>query len=254
MKALNAGKLQQKTYDAILIDEAQDWAPSWLQVVNQLLDSEHGLLFLADDPSQSIYRYFSWKEKGVDVVGRTRWLRVPYRNTFEIYQAAYSMIANHEEIQNSLSEAGELVKPDLSRAEMRHGPLPLIRKCQNNGDELAYIKNAIDTLRREGYRDEQIAVLARYRNDLEPIKIALRGYDVRVNPIHSFKGLEMEVVFIPHIQKTFAKEDDASEATERRLLYMAMTRARSQLILTYSGKLPKTYDQLRQAELADFLG
>ena len=105
LESIKRGRAATKTYDAILIDEAQDWAPSWLQVVNQLLDPQHGLLFLADDPSQSIYRYFSWKEKGVDVVGRTRWLRVPYRNTYEIYQAAYSMIANHEEIQGSLSEA-----------------------------------------------------------------------------------------------------------------------------------------------------
>jgi hypothetical protein len=44
-------------------------------------------LFLADDPMQSIYRYYSWREKGVPVAGRTRWLRIPYRNTREIYQA-----------------------------------------------------------------------------------------------------------------------------------------------------------------------
>lgn len=254
MEDLNTGKISYRTFDAILIDEAQDWAPTWLQVASKLLNPDHGLLFLADDPSQSIYRYFSWKEKGVSVVGRTRWLRVPYRNTYEIYQAAYSMIANHQEIQNSLSESGELVKPDLTSSEMRHGAKPLVRRCHNSADELAYIKNTVDTLRRDGFRDEQIAILARYRNDLEPIKNAMKGYDVMVNPIHSFKGLEMEVVFIPHLHKTFSKEGEDFEATERRLLYMALTRARSQLFLTYSGKLPKVYEQLREAELADFLG
>jgi superfamily I DNA/RNA helicase len=254
LEELRAGRLSHQSYDAILIDEAQDWAPGWLQVIRQFLKPGHGLLFLADDPSQSIYRYFSWKEKGIDVVGRTRWLRVPYRNTYEIYQAAYNLIAAHQEIQASLSESGELVKPDLNSAEMRHGEKPLVRRCQNAVDELAYIKNKIDTLRREGYRDEQIAILARHRNDLDPIKNAMRGYGVKVNPIHSFNGLEMEAVFIPYLHKTFTKEDEDAEATERRLHYMAMTRARSQLVLTYSGKLPKAYEGLRQAGLADFLG
>ena len=50
------------------------------------------------------------------VAGRTRWLKIPYRNTQEIYEAAYGMIADHDEIQKSLTEDGELVTPDLQDA------------------------------------------------------------------------------------------------------------------------------------------
>nr|HMN62981.1 3'-5' exonuclease [Anaerolinea sp.] len=240
-------------YDAILIDEAQDWAPIWFKVINHFLEPNHGLLFLADDPSQSIYRHFSWKEKSVHVVGRTRWLRVPYRNTYEIYRAAYAMIAGNEEIQQSLSEAGELIQPEISSQEMRHGPTPLIRKCSSVPDEMEFIKSNIDTLRQDGFRDEQIAVLVRNRGDVDPMKntLRMRGYEVKVNPIHSFKGLEMEAVILPHLQKTFLNEDN--EAAERRLLYVAMSRARERLILTYSGRLPRAYEGLRDGGLADFV-
>jgi hypothetical protein len=252
-QALNEEKISPNPFDAILIDEAQDWAPAWIRVVNQLLDPDHGLLFLADDPSQSIYRYFSWKEKGVDVVGRSRWLKVPYRNTLEIYRAAYSLISENQMIQSSLTDAGELMKPDLSSQEMRHGPKPLFRKFKGATEELNFIKDRIIALQQDGIHNNQVAVLTRFRDDIKPIQDAMKGLDVKINPIHSFKGLEMEAIFIPHVHKTFAKEEEDYEEGERRLMYMAMSRARSQLYMTYSGRLAKAYDILRTESLADFV-
>jgi superfamily I DNA/RNA helicase len=85
LDGLKSGEISSPNYDAILIDESQDFAPVWIKLVTRLLNPDHGVFFLADDPAQSIYRFYSWKEKGVHVVGRTRWLKVPYRNTYEIY-------------------------------------------------------------------------------------------------------------------------------------------------------------------------
>ena len=253
-RELKAGTIKPEIYDAILIDEAQDWAPSWIRIINRLVNPEHGVIFLADDPSQSIYRSFSWKEKGIPVAGKTRWLRVPYRNTVEIYQAAYGMISERTDIQNSLSNEGELVRPDLSSAIMRHGTRPLIQKCRNMDHELEYIKNSIHSLLQNGYKEDQIAVLVRYKNFAQPIQEALKGLNVRILPIHGFKGLEVEAVFIPHLHKTFQKEDEEYETAERRILYMAMSRAREKLYMTYFGKLPRPYDDLRHTNLVDFVG
>lgn len=251
---LNAGRINPPMYDAILIDEAQDWAPNWIRIINRMVDPEHGVIFLADDPSQSIYRSFSWKEKGIGVSGRTRWLRIPYRNTLEIYQAAYGMIADHAEIQKSLADEGELVKPDLSSTGMRHGARPLVQKCGSVEGELEYIKNSIHSLLQDGYKENQIAILVRYNNNIKPIQESMKGLAVRVQPIHGFKGLEVEIVFIPHLQKTFQKEEDEYITAERRILYMAMSRAREQLYMTYFGKLPRPFDDLRHNNLADFVG
>ncbi len=46
---LKAGVSQADQYDAILIDEAQDWAPVWFKAINLLLKPETGYLFLADE-------------------------------------------------------------------------------------------------------------------------------------------------------------------------------------------------------------
>ena len=253
-QALAARHVAPPVYDAILIDEAQDWAPNWIRVINRMVHPEHGVVFLADDPSQSIYRSFSWKEKGIPVAGRTRWLKVPYRNTQEIYQAAYGMIAGHDEIQKSLADEGELVQPDLSSSAMRHGTRPLVQRCSSVDKELDFLKNRIFSLRQDGYRDGQIAILVRQSQSVKPIRERMRGLDVRVQPIHGFKGLEAEVVFIPHLQNTFRRDEDEYLAAERRILYMAMSRAREKLYMTYFGKLPRPYEDLRRQNLADFVG
>jgi len=253
-REIAAGRVTQKMFDAILIDEAQDWAPNWIKIINRMVNPEHGVIFLADDPSQSIYRSFSWKEKGIKVAGRTRWLKIPYRNTQEIYRAAYAMIADNTDIQESLAEKGELVKPDLVSTSMRHGSRPLIQKCASLEKELEFIKNTILYLRQDGYKDHQIAVLVRYTNSLKDVQNAMRGYDIRIHPIHGFKGLEVDAVFIPHLQRTFQKEEEEYITAERRIMYMAMTRARKHLYMTYFGKLPRPYEDLRRNSFADFVG
>jgi len=239
-------------FDAILIDEAQDWAPIWFKVINRLLNAKNGLLFLADDPSQSIYRNFSWREKSVEVVGRTRWLKVPYRNTYEIYQAAYEMISDNDEIQNSLKEEGEWIRPEVNPVEMRHGKRPLVQKLANTREEIYRVKNIIDSLKTDGIREDQIAVLTRYRREAKDLERFLQDTSVVINPIHGFKGLEMEAVILPHIHLMF--QDAEEETSERRLIYMAMSRAREQLYLTYSGRLPTPFNTLRTKNLVDFLG
>ncbi len=238
-------------FNAILIDEAQDWAPIWFRVIQHFLLPDQGILFLADDPSQSIYRLFSWKEKGIHVVGRTRWLRTPYRNTWEIYNAAYQLIKDNPEIQKSLQDTGEFFLPELEPEKMRHGAKPVLRQCENLNDELSFIRNTVLSLVKQEVRENQIAVLVRARKDVEPVKGALKGTDVIVNPIHGFKGLEKQAIILPFLQKIFAS---SNEVEDLRLLYMAMTRARSHLYMSYSGPLPRVIDKLKNAGWVDFLG
>ncbi len=56
------------------------------------------------------------------------------------------------------------------------------------------------------------------------------------------------------VQNTFRREEDDYVAAERRILYMAMSRAREKLYMTYFGKLPRPYEDLRREHLADFVG
>lgn len=252
LKGLEENETSSPKYDVILVDEAQDFAPVWIQLITRLLPPEQGILFLADDPAQSIYRFYSWKEKGVRVVGRTRWLRVPYRNTYEIYQAAYQIIATDDKLQKSLEEEGLIVAPDLTSVSMRHGPAPLIQQFSSFEAEIESIKGKISYLFQHGYDPQQIAVLHRRSRGVNRLKTALRGLGVNINTFHAFKGLEFEAVFLCQLQETNVHQGTEDEkSAERRLVYMAMTRAREHLYMGYQNKLPPKYQSLQ--EYVDFI-
>ena len=77
---------------------------------------------------------------------------------------------------------------------------------------------------------------------MECIEEGLKGCDVNINTFHAYKGLEFDVVFLTQLQETAIFRGTESEGSaERRLAYMAMTRAREKLFLGYTGKLPKQY-------------
>lgn len=245
LKGLDEGSIQPTPFDAILIDEAQDFAPVWIQVVKRLLNPQGGLLFLADDPAQSIYRFYSWREKGVPVVGRTRRLKVPYRNTFEIYQAAYRLICDDKHLQHALGEEGLLVVPDLSSSAMRRGPKPLMQRFESFDQEALAIRDRITGLLQEGVSAGRIAVLHRRTSGVRKLQSALKGLDVTIGTFHGHKGLEYEVVFLAQMQETFDRCDSPEDLSEeRRLVYMAMTRARQQLFMGYQGRLPAAIREL----------
>lgn len=238
LNAINQGKIQSAVYDAMLIDEAQDFAPIWIKVVSRLL-KKSGVLFLADDPTQSIYRFYSWREKGVEVVGRTRHLRIPYRNTFEIYRAAYQIIQDDEVLKQTLEKEGQAI-PEIDDQRMRRGPRPLLQRCQSFGEEVTTIREQIQGLRQKKVDCQKIAVLHRHRAGVTELKKSLRGLGVAIDTFHAVKGLEFDYVFISQLHDTFNLTDENKDAIsgERRLLFTAMTRARHQLNMYYQGSLP----------------
>ena len=243
LQGMDDGDIRTGVYDAILIDEAQDFAPVWIAVIRRLLKPDGGLLFLTDDPSQSIYRHYSWREKGIPVVGRTRWLRVPYRNTREIYQAAYEVIRQDEILKRHLQEELGLVwEPDLTNQYLRSGPRPELRRFPSAEEELTFVRLEIERLLQEGVDSEEIAVLHRRKTGVKRLKSRLRGLGVKVATFHALKGLEFDVVFLSQMQETFGPQTRGAEETlseERRLVYMAMTRARQRLYLNYEGRWPE---------------
>jgi superfamily I DNA/RNA helicase len=240
LKKIDAGQIAPPLYDVVLVDEAQDFAPSWMQLIKRIMTPEDGLIFLADDPTQSIYRYFSWKEKGVAVAGRTVRLRVPYRNTYEIYQLAFGLVREDAVLQQAMNEEGVLLDADVNPDRMRHGPRPLLRKHESFNDQVLSLRSSIQSLLQKGCDPRQVAVLHRRKKGVTKLQGSLNGLDVNIGTFHAYKGLEFDYVFLTDMQDAFQGLSDEQEISEeRRLLYMASTRARQQLTMTYQGVLPK---------------
>jgi len=91
LNLMERGEVEIGTYDAILVDEAQDFGPDWFRcLLCALKDPSGGDLLIVSDGHQNLYpkRPFTWSDVGIQARGRTscaRWhLDQNYRNPREI--------------------------------------------------------------------------------------------------------------------------------------------------------------------------
>jgi len=120
LDAYAAGKARAGTYQAILVDEGQDFANDWYRAILKGLDPATNSLLVALDSSQNIYRRkASWRELGLQVIGHSSVLRVNYRNTRPVLDAAYRLIGELD--SRSGSQSDDHVTPDRA---LRDGPGP----------------------------------------------------------------------------------------------------------------------------------
>jgi hypothetical protein len=247
LQYLEEGVEPDKLYDVILIDEAQHFAPTWMRIIERFL-KPGGSLFLCDDPSQSVYRYYSWRQKGVEVVGRTRWLRIPYRNTRQIFEAAYALIKENPLAQKLLAEDGEQASPHLEGKHMRQGPPPQVHRFSSVKDECDFVTAEIVRLVESGIAPNEIGILHEKKHVLSRYR-PLVPHGVQLYEIKRQTGLEYKAVFVPQLQQLFARtigtrwEED--EARNLLKCYMTMTRARDRLYLLYSQNWPSFLEPLR---------
>lgn len=231
----------REAFHFVLVDEAQDFAPSWFNVVKAVMKPE-GTMLVCDDPTQSMFKYFSWKEKGLHVQGRTSVLRVPFRSTREITRAAYSLV----EADPILSAEEDILPPKLI-GELRSGEPPVLRQCASWAGEVAFIEQGVIRLLEEGIPAREIAILCHDNRDVASFgHLTKRGIYVRA--YGKMKGLEFWAVFLPRLNTLFAGpeagKDEAFISQRRRRLYVGMTRARQWLALSYHDVLPPELEPL----------
>lgn len=247
LRAYQDGRCKPGGYQAILVDEGQDFADDWYRALLRALDPETNSLLIALDSSQNIYeRKVSWRALGIQAAGRTRIFRVNYRNTQQIFSAAYGMIRDLDTAGMTARETEEeYVVPDKV---LRQGPAPEVHRSSSSP---AALRDALEWIRARlarGVPPDQIMVLGLTRDEMSRLETWLddagvpaqvlgrRGQPgaVRLSTIHSSKGLDAECVLLLGAHRL----DQYDEAEARRLLYIAMTRARSELCVAYHAPSP----------------
>ena len=257
----------------VLVDEAQDLTPAHLQLLRALVDSGPDDLFLAEDSHQRIYgRKITLSHYGIHVRGRSRRLTRNYRTTRQNLDLAFGILdpGAYEDMEGR-AEEHRYVSP-------RSGPEPLLIHASDHDQEIKEAGALLDLWLEED-RDageegapETIAVLVRdrYQRDAVVTGLAQQGIEVRpvdreavgrgrpvVMTMHRAKGLEFRKVLLFDVSEDSIprslrdqrySEADRTDALlrERSLLYVAATRARDQLAISWSGrKSPLLEDVVR---------
>jgi hypothetical protein len=254
MYAVQRGQIPRAQYGAVLIDEGHDFEADWLTLITQMIDPKSNSLLLLYDDAQSIYGKkrpvgFSFKRVGVQAQGRTTILRINYRNTDDIQRCAYEFAKEILRPTSSDDDGVPLIKPEMAG---RRGPTPRIVRLDSLKAEAALIAQQIRQKHASGMPWNQMAVLysARFVAEELTVELALQGIpfawmndriskrfdstsdSVKVITLHSSKGLEFPLVAI--IGLGFMPYNEADPADEARLLYVGMTRATDELLMTAS--------------------
>lgn len=276
LRAMDEGVIQRAQYHAVLIDEAQDFAPSWFRVAFAMVKPETNMIFIVGDGAQKIYRRdFTWKELGLGITSHNSYLlKRSYRSSREIIDLAMEVIRESPTLVAELESAGDsIIEPEKEYAQFRHGPLPVLQSFESPEREYAAVAGEILSLLQQGYLPKDIAILQRHRDGSEKLaqELRTRGIPcsvvrgdlnlidpvVKICTFHSAKGLEFEAVFICGLEEftvdkpadTPGEEFQKLLDQERKLLYVGMTRARHMLYLTYSGAGPEWIIERLQREL-----
>jgi hypothetical protein len=257
---LEDGIMKPEPYDVIMVDEAQFFAPIWVEIIQRILTPNNPHLFMVADPTQGFLgRGGSWKSLGLDARGRSHQLRRCYRSTREILQFAilfYRMRLGEEH------EEEDILAPDL--INMPAGVIPQIIPLDSHQDEISRVSNEVTEFIRSGMPKKHILLLHANSRGAESLvqsinqrvgpntaldaKKTYPGDYVRVTTLNAGAGLESPIVFLVGLRELFEEEqsvrlsDEDREALIRsntRKIYMAATRAGQRLVFTYVGDLPE---------------
>jgi hypothetical protein len=255
-KAVSGSSIEP--FDAILVDEGQDFSDDMLKVLLALL-RPGGDLAIGLDSYQDLYRRRrSWKSLGIQAAGRTRYLKKVYRNTIEIFEFTQRFIGEVPRVEKQLT----LLPVDFAF----HGDPPTLRRFENSDEmEDFVLQDLAQCLKRGEYKRSEVAVIYddkvysregfAYDNRGLPERLLgkLEGSGIPTNwvsqdvrskemfdittdrvsliSIHSSKGLDFDLVYLVGMDHFRPMEETIDAVVS--VVYVAMTRAKYRLVIPY---------------------
>lgn len=250
-------------YRAIVVDEAQDLGPLAFKLIRKMVPEGKDDIFLVGDAHQRIYRHkVALSACGIEVRGRSRKLRVNYRTTEETRRWAVRLLEG--QAYDDLDGGQDDQKGYRS---VLRGLAPRLEGFEFLQEEASFLADYLKELQRSGENLANICLTARTQMLLDQYQTILEGKGVkttRIQPdqaenrreegvrlatMHRVKGLEFDRMIIAGVgagqlpPKFGASEDHLVEEErlrmERSLLYVAATRARTHLLVTWHGEPSK---------------
>jgi superfamily I DNA/RNA helicase len=231
----------QLGYAAIVIDETQDFGPQALKLLRAMIAHGPNDLFFVGDGHQRIYsrNRAAMSRCGIDIRGRSRKLYLNYRTTDEIRRQAVALLEGCE--IDDLDDGHDETQRYKS---LSHGPAPEVRKTSGLEEAAAAAIAFIQQWRCAQAENESLSFCVvsyseRSRDALGqqlqaagiasvPITAQSNHADARnvvhMATMHRAKGLEFDCVIVVAPDSHLGPAEET--AGQRRLLYVALTRAK----------------------------
>lgn len=263
IQALEDKKYQK--YDAILIDEGQDYHYEWYAMLNDYFITSRDEVMIVCDKRQNIFeRELDWLDKRVNRVGLEKF-KEPYIDL----PITFRLPPKVAEMSNEFSDKFGL-NQELKVGKIQNNPVLLHSQhivWLNIKDQEweFYILKSFERLKREGYSaSDMVILLPNHKLGTQAVELFKeQNIDVnhvfddsemrtphhkktfwmgdgrlKMSTIHSFKGWELLniVLFIPEHTPENSKKLDA-------IVYTALTRTRENVIVLNANKRYEEFGQ-----------
>jgi superfamily I DNA/RNA helicase len=254
-----SGARLRHRYRHIVVDEAQDLSAAHWKMLRAMAPSEADDIFLVGDTHQRIYdNQVTLGSLGVHIRGRSSRLTLSYRTTREILRDAIRVLgdADYDDLDGDSDTL-------TGYRSVLHGPAPSLRGARSWDEEMDLV---VEQLRawhdvpRESTAicvptNDMVTQLAErlVRRGITPTEITQDGprgdQGVHIGTMYRFKGLEYRCLIIAGVAEGLVPRAsvDMWEHTDpsrhrrelhraRSLLFVAATRARDALAITWHGE------------------
>ncbi|OBF29770.1 UvrD-helicase domain-containing protein [Mycobacterium sp. ACS4331] len=250
----------EKPFRHVIIDEAQDLSPDQWRLLRAAVAEAPDDIFIAGDTHQRIYdNRVSLREVGINIAGRSSRLNINYRTTAEILGWSLGLLRGEpiDDMEGGLDSIAGC-------KSYVHGLAPALSGNPSADAEAQFIATRVRDWVDGGVAPSEIGIAVRSKWLTSKIESALRkaGVDaidlakasddddaVRVGTMHRVKGLEFRCMvvagvgdkLVPAVNAVTPISDDRQThqldlERERCLLFVACTRAREELLVTWHGE------------------
>lgn len=220
-------KKGSRLFDALIIDEGQDFENNWLDTSLQLLkDPQNGIVRFFYDPKQTIYRNRS--VLGNKTIGSmpVMVLKRGYRSTKKILNWVYDVAGIRIPCYENTLEGRDVD----------------IRIYSNPEEQIDLLRKEVARLKKKGVEPKDILVVSLHGkshsalgglNDSEfqwsDVSDSLDNYAINIVSAYRYKGLDKRVVILTDLEPS--KNDPGEPHSNAHLILVGATRAKDHLVV-----------------------
>jgi hypothetical protein len=214
-----------RTYNAIIVDEGQDFYEEWWSALQELFpQGQENIFYIFYDNNQRLY---------------------PTPLSYPIASAPYLLTVNCRTTQ-AIHQQFMRFYPGTETCTA-YGPQgrPPVFIHYSTGELQQTMEATVARLTQEqGIPLKEMMILTPYsrqKSSIRPVKELMSWYNEKdqalISTIHSAKGLERPVILLAELERRFSSEKQRQEL--EKYLYIACSRAQSHLMILFMKPLPR---------------